>query len=155
MGAGSLDVVGKGEPEQKDSPWPSSWLEKHHIVQLPSPDTTFTGESQQVGRGPEAQAGERKWEQVGCFEYGVDWFGDGSLWFIDTPGVSSLSLKNFFAQADGSASRRTLDGSSSSHYIPTDLYVSTSLRHLITYRCPSLRRRSARSDTIPSCAYVP
>jgi len=30
----------------------------------------------------------RKWERVGCFDIGVDWFGDGSFWLIDTPGVS-------------------------------------------------------------------
>lgn len=32
----------------------------------------------------------RKWEEVGCFENAVDWFGDGSFWLIDTPGVSSF-----------------------------------------------------------------
>lgn len=33
------------------------------------------------------------WETVGCFK-GVDYFGDGSLWILDTPGVRRAATYN-------------------------------------------------------------
>lgn len=31
------------------------------------------------------------WKTVGCFK-GVDYFGDGSLWILDTPGVRRITV---------------------------------------------------------------
>jgi len=87
VGNGTLEAVGKGAPEDETSSWPSSWLKKHHIVELPSPDAQWTGEAGSLSKGSKT----RKWEKVGCFDHAVDWFGDGSLWFVDTPGVSVKS----------------------------------------------------------------
>lgn len=34
---------------------------------------------------------EDKWETIGSFQ-GIDWFGDGSFWILDTPGVRGIVL---------------------------------------------------------------
>jgi hypothetical protein len=83
-----LESIGPGYPHDPNSAWPAEWLTKYHFVELPGPsdvgDVKWKGE---VATIASARRG-RKWEGVGCFENGVDWFGDGSFWLIDTPGVS-------------------------------------------------------------------
>ena len=88
LGPNSLESIGPGYPHDPNSAWPAEWLKKYHFVELPTPsnvgDAQWKGELSTIalpGRG-------RKWEEVGCFDNGVDWFGDGSFWLIDTPGVS-------------------------------------------------------------------
>lgn len=41
------------------------------------------------------------WDTVGCFE-GVDYFGDGSLWILDTPGVRRSSARHYVPLPDTS-----------------------------------------------------
>lgn len=89
VGPGTIASVSPGYPKDQNQEWPSSWLEKYNFVELPDPsageDQVFTGELAQL-MGP----GEHTYQPVGPFKHGVDWFGDGSLWFVDAPGVSLL-----------------------------------------------------------------
>jgi hypothetical protein len=34
---------------------------------------------------------KNKWGRGECLQHGLDWFGDGSLWVLDAPGVQALS----------------------------------------------------------------
>ncbi|WVQ62538.1 uncharacterized protein L199_000680 [Kwoniella botswanensis] len=87
LGPGSLESMQPGFPKDVNSAWPASWLEKYHFVELPDKDTTGLWTSEVGSLPPTSTSGiQRKWEKVGCFERGVDWFGDGSLWFLDAPG---------------------------------------------------------------------
>jgi hypothetical protein len=85
-----LESIGPGYPHDPNSAWPAEWLKKYNFVELPAPSAAgsekWTGEIAEVA----LPGKERKWEKVGCFDNGVDWFGDGSFWLIDTPGVSPL-----------------------------------------------------------------
>lgn len=84
MGPGSLESIGRGHPADPNAAWPQRWLEERHFVELPRVDVEgeWTGEVGTMMRGK-----GRRWEAVACFDKGVNWFGDGSLWFIDGPGV--------------------------------------------------------------------
>ena len=83
-----MESIGPGYPHDPNSAWPAEWLKKYHFLELPAPsnvgDAQWKGEVSEVGL-PERG---RRWESIGCFENAVDWFGDGSFWLIDTPGVS-------------------------------------------------------------------
>jgi metal-dependent hydrolase (beta-lactamase superfamily II) len=84
VGPGSMEVIGKGYPETEKSPWPSSWLKDHRIFELPSPGEVSDWKVEGKGES-------KSWGKVACFEEAIDWFGDGSFWLINAPGVS-LSL---------------------------------------------------------------
>ena len=72
-------------------------------------DREWTGE---ISTLPSGRGKGRRWERVGCFDNGVDWFGDGSLWLIDTPGVCPFVR----TIAEMVAYNRTLDAPCSSHF---------------------------------------
>lgn len=94
LGPDSLESIGKGYPEDVNAAWPSSWLKKFDFYELPAPtsDTLgiWTGKIAELDEGS-----EKKWEKVGCFDHGVDWFGDGSLWFLDAPGVRRATCYSY------------------------------------------------------------
>ncbi|WRT69069.1 uncharacterized protein IL334_006052 [Kwoniella shivajii] len=83
LGAGAREDIGKGYPDDPNGHWESAWFKKYRFVDLPKPETEgfwskdIRDSSEQI---------DRTWEPVGCFEHGVDWFGDGSFWLIDAPG---------------------------------------------------------------------
>ncbi|WWC66674.1 uncharacterized protein I206_100578 [Kwoniella pini CBS 10737] len=83
----SLESMQPGFPEDVNSAWPSDWLKNYHFVELPDENDkgVWTGEIAELS--PKDQSDHRRrWEKIGCFDRGVDWFGDGSLWFLDAPG---------------------------------------------------------------------
>jgi hypothetical protein len=91
LGPNSLESIGPGYPHDPNAAWPASWLEKYEFIELPPPDAIGDKEWEgQIAEVENLKREKRKWEKVGCFDHGVDWFGDGSLWLIDTPGVSPL-----------------------------------------------------------------
>lgn len=79
-----------GFPEDINSAWPSSWLKKYNFVELPGEDVNGPWSGEVATLMPKRENGQRRWEKIGCFDRGVNWFGDGSLWFLDAPGVSNL-----------------------------------------------------------------
>lgn len=81
VGPGTLDRIGPGYPEKADSTWPAEWLKDLNIVDLANLDQ-LDGQGKGVGK--------RTWEQVACYDKAIDWFGDGSIWIIDAPGVRPL-----------------------------------------------------------------
>lgn len=69
MGKGSLGAIGTGYPH--GDPWiDGAWLDHCDFSEI------------DFDSGP-----------IGDFPRGKDWFGDGSLWFIDCPGVSADRLR--------------------------------------------------------------
>lgn len=85
-GPGTLEKMSPGYPEDQESSWRGKWLKERDFFELPP-----TSESQRWD-GPIAdcvnpESVERKWQDLGCFDHAVNWFGDGSLWLVDTPGV--------------------------------------------------------------------
>lgn len=45
----------------------------------------------------EIMKGERNWKPIGSFERGIDWFGDGSFWVLDAPGVGFLGSRAYLS----------------------------------------------------------
>lgn len=85
-GRGTLEEMRPGYPEDGEAPWWSRWFKERTFLELPS-----TRESQgwdgMIGDCTNPADAERRWQKLGCYDHAVDWFGDGSLWFVDTPGV--------------------------------------------------------------------
>jgi hypothetical protein len=91
LGPNSLESIGPGYPADPNAAWPKSWLDKYRFVELPGADAegAWEGEIARLRLGAfHGGQHELRWERVGCFDRGVDWFCDGSLWFLDGPGVS-------------------------------------------------------------------
>ncbi|WVF65549.1 hypothetical protein IAT40_000277 [Kwoniella sp. CBS 6097] len=130
LGPGSLESIAPGYPIDPNAAWPAAWIDQYDFVELPSSDTRgdWTGVvgslSNDVGR-------KRQWEKIGCFEHAVNWFGDGSLWFIDAPGHSPghiMALCRVTAQPD---TYLLLGGDSSHHqtlYLPVPQSADEDLR---------------------------
>lgn len=94
VGPGTIASVSPGYPKDTKQEWPSSWLETYNFLELPDPGSTpraFEGYLATFMRS-DADA-PRQYQPVGPFKHGVDWFGDGSLWFVDAPGVSPTVSK--------------------------------------------------------------
>ncbi|OCF35573.1 hypothetical protein I316_02627 [Kwoniella heveanensis BCC8398] len=87
LGPGSLESIGPGYPVDPNAAWPAKWIEKYTFIELPSRDTQgdWTDEIASLGN---PSGGKRRWEKMACFDHAIDWYGDGSLWFIDGPGHS-------------------------------------------------------------------
>ncbi|WVW81950.1 hypothetical protein I302_103953 [Kwoniella bestiolae CBS 10118] len=87
LGPDSLESMHPGFPKDVNSAWPTSWLEKYHFVELPDKNVTGPWSGEIASLPPISErSSSRRWDKVGCFDRGVDWFGDGSLWFLDAPG---------------------------------------------------------------------
>lgn len=86
-GPGTLQAMQPGYPEDESSPWWSKWFEEHEFLELPSTEIMEKWEGP-IAEFATSKKAARKWQKVACYEHAVDWFGDGSLWFVDTPGVS-------------------------------------------------------------------
>ncbi|KAK6906026.1 hypothetical protein I203_100007 [Kwoniella mangroviensis CBS 8507] len=98
---GSLQSIGPGYPKDPKGQWHSEWFDKYRFVELPSTDHKgeWSGEVTTVI----PCSGQRRWERVGCFDNGLDWFGDGSFWLIDAPGHCAghvMALCRVTAQPD-------------------------------------------------------
>lgn len=89
LGLSSLESIEPGFPADQNAAWPTSWLETYTFLELPTADIagTWDGGIADVWNPVKV---ERRWGKVGCFDRAVDWFGDGSLWFLDAPGVGRL-----------------------------------------------------------------
>lgn len=86
-GPGTVKAMQPGYPKDESSPWWSKWFEERDFLELPATEKTEDWQgSIAVFANPEKAA--RRWKKVACYDHAVDWFGDGSLWFVDTPGVS-------------------------------------------------------------------
>jgi glyoxylase-like metal-dependent hydrolase (beta-lactamase superfamily II) len=74
-------------------PGTRAWLNSDSpILQFPR-KYLETRDIHEVGSGAGYGPGEdKKWQKVGPFEQGWDYFGDGSLWLIPAPGVSSTKF---------------------------------------------------------------
>ncbi|WVQ63902.1 uncharacterized protein L199_002058 [Kwoniella botswanensis] len=97
----SLKSIGPGYPKDSKGQWHSEWFDKYRFVELPSTDDKgeWPGEISTVI----PSSGQRKWESIGCFDNGLDWFGDGSFWLIDAPGHCAghiMALCRVTAQPD-------------------------------------------------------
>jgi hypothetical protein len=93
LGPSSLESIGPGHPKDPNASWPASWLEQYTFIELPSTSSSgpWTGRIASVNNDERVV---RKWAAVGCFDKGVDWYGDGSLWFVDAPGVSTETSRS-------------------------------------------------------------
>ncbi|ORY29316.1 beta-lactamase-like protein [Naematelia encephala] len=87
LGPGSIESISPGHPQDPNAAWPSTWLKKYHFTELPDPNSIKAApfESELADLEPKGSK-TRMYQPVGCFDHGVDWFGDGSLWIIDAPG---------------------------------------------------------------------
>ncbi|WRT63722.1 uncharacterized protein IL334_000645 [Kwoniella shivajii] len=126
LGPGSLESMHPGFPEDVNSAWPSAWLKKYHFLELPEGDTQGRWSGEIANLAPKSgEAAERKWEKVGCFDRGVDWFGDGSLWFLDAPGHCPGHIMALCRVTAGPDTYILLGGDASHHQalylpVPTD-----------------------------------
>jgi len=84
LGNGALDVLEHGLPGQASHQnFERDLLAKHRVVELSCPP------SRRPGDGPAVDGTEEErfpWKPLGPFPAGLDVFGDGSCWIVDTPG---------------------------------------------------------------------
>ncbi|WVQ93214.1 hypothetical protein IAU59_000278 [Kwoniella sp. CBS 9459] len=130
LGPGSLESIAPGYPIDSNAAWPAAWIDSYDFVELPSADTQ--GEwSGKIASLMSDGGIKRQWDRVGCFDHAVDWFGDGSLWFMDGPGHSPghiMALCRVTAQRD---TYLLLGGDSSHHqalYLPVPISETEDLR---------------------------
>ena len=85
-GPGTLEKISPGYPADQASPWRGKWLEARDFFELPPTCETRSWDGA-IAVCVSPVVVERKWQHLACFDHAVDWFGDGSLWIVDTPGV--------------------------------------------------------------------
>lgn len=88
-GPGTLKAMQPGYPEDESSTWWSKWFVERDFLELPPTEKTedWDGSIEEFAN-PKSAA--RKWRKVACYDHAVDWFGDGSFWIVETPGVREV-----------------------------------------------------------------
>ncbi|WVR09064.1 hypothetical protein IAU60_006125 [Kwoniella sp. DSM 27419] len=171
LGPGSLESIQPGYPEDPNAAWPSSWLKKYTFVELPPADKkgSWTGD---IAKLMNESGRDRSYVPVGCFDHGVDFFGDGSLWFLDAPGHCPghiMALCRVTSQPD---TYILLGGDASHHqalYLPVPTSPSKDFRSpipvldgepqlaidppLLTYTIGQLTRMSAEDNVMVVLAH--
>jgi glyoxylase-like metal-dependent hydrolase (beta-lactamase superfamily II) len=88
-GPGTLEEMRPGYPDDQEATWWSRWFKDRKFLEMPSTNAS-KGWDGPIADCVNPQEVERNWEKLGCHDHAVDWFGDGSLWLVDTPGVRGL-----------------------------------------------------------------
>lgn len=86
-GPGTLEAMRPGYPKNEQSEWWSKWFEEREFLELPSTDIKDIWNSA-TGSKLNSKNTDMKWQTLACYDNALDWFGDGSFWIVDTPGVS-------------------------------------------------------------------